>query len=135
MAKKNGSKVIQMLSPENYIRKKARSLPIYECLVNPEWQEQGFANVIIARSHTNGNITACFYLVDLYCLGVKNSHYLFNVTPTDYKDKLGTHSDLESYVQISYKLAHNIVYAGLEFAEEFGFKPDKDFTSITRFML
>ena len=31
MANKNKGKVIQMLSPENYIRKKARSLP---CLLN-----------------------------------------------------------------------------------------------------
>jgi hypothetical protein len=40
-----------------------------------------------------------------------------------------------NFKTISYILAHNIVYAGLEFAEEYGFKPHKDFTSITRFML
>jgi hypothetical protein len=33
MANKIKGKVIQMLSPENYIRKKARSLPIYECWI------------------------------------------------------------------------------------------------------
>lgn len=134
MAKKKTGKVIQMLSPENYIRKKARSLPIHECLVNEEWQEQGFANLVIARIHTNGNITACIYLVDLYCLGVKDTHYLFNSTRLNYHEKIGG-NDKINYTPISYTLAHNIVYAGLEFAEEYGFKPHKDFTSITRFML
>jgi len=67
MANKNKEKVIQMLSPENYIRKKARSLPIYECWVNTNWEGSGMANIVIARSHTNGNITFCIYLVDLYC--------------------------------------------------------------------
>lgn len=134
MAKKNAGKVIQMLSPENYIRKKARSLPIHECLVNEEWQEQGFANLVIARSHTNGNITACIYLVDLYCLGVKDTHYLFNSTRLNYHEKFGG-NDKMNFKPISYTLAHNIVYAGLEFAEEYGFIPHKDFTSITRFML
>jgi len=135
MAKKHAGKVIQMLSPENYIRKKARTLPIFECLVNPEWQNQGFANIVIARSHTNGNITACFFLVDTFCLGIKDTFFLFNVTQTEYREKLGSRAELEDYVKISYELAHNIVYAALEFAEEYGFKPAKDFTSTTQFML
>lgn len=56
------NKVIQMLSPENYIRNKVRTLPIYECLVNSNWEKSKMVHVVIARRHTNGNITACFYL-------------------------------------------------------------------------
>jgi hypothetical protein len=37
--------------------------------------------------------------------------------------------------KIDYTLAHNIIYAGVEFADEYGFKPHKDFASVTRFML
>lgn len=134
MAKKKAGKVIQMLSPENYIRTKARALPIYECLVNPEWKEGGFANIIVARSHTNGNITLCIYLIDLYCLGVKDSYYKFNILRDEYLDILHS-SQITEPIPISYTLVHNIIYAGLEHAEELGFKPHKDFTSITRFML
>jgi len=61
MANKNKGKVIQMLSPENYIRKKARTLPIYECWLNTDWEESGMATVVIARRHTNENITFCLY--------------------------------------------------------------------------
>jgi hypothetical protein len=134
MAKNNKGKVIQMLSPENYIRKKARSLPIFECLVNTEWEEQGVAHVVVARNHTNGNITVCMYLVDLYCLGIKNTQYLFNIPESDYQERK---AEMENVVfePISYEMAHNIVFAGLEYAEEYGFKPHKDFTSITQFML
>ncbi|HHU57361.1 MAG TPA: hypothetical protein GXZ39_03615 [Bacteroidales bacterium] len=32
-------------------------------------------------------------------------------------------------------MAHNIVFAGLEFADEFGFKPCRDFTSTTQYFL
>ena len=39
MAKTSKGKVIQMLSPENYIRQKARTLPVYECMVNSGWDE------------------------------------------------------------------------------------------------
>lgn len=134
MAKKHTGKVIQMLSPENYIRTKARILPIYECLVNAEWKETGIANIIIARSHVNGNITVCFYLVDIFCLGVKNTHYRFNISKEEYQDMVNQSSDMEP-ISISYAFMHNIIYAAVEFADEYGFKPHKDFTSITRFML
>ena len=134
MAKKSAGKVVQMLSPENYIRKKARALPLLECLVNDDWKEQGVAHIVVARSHTNGNITMCMYLIDLFCLGVKNTQYLFNITKTEYQEKKESIDSLV-FEQISYELAHNIVFAGLEYAEEYGFKPHKDFTSITQYML
>jgi hypothetical protein len=34
-----------------------------------------------------------------------------------------------------YVLVHNIILSAVEFAEEYGFKPHKDFTSVTEFML
>ncbi|MDO9040347.1 MAG: hypothetical protein Q7U65_03135, partial [Bacteroidota bacterium] len=135
MGKNNKGKVIQMLSPENYIRKKVRTLPIYECLVRSDWEETKMTTVLVARNHTNGNITDCSYLVDLYCLGVKDSMYLFNVPVHEYeefKERLGREMDM---TEVDYTLAHNIVYAGVEFAEEFGFKPHKDYESVTKFML
>jgi hypothetical protein len=135
MAKNNGGKVIQMLSPENYIRKKARSLSIHECTINSGWKESGLANVSIARKHTNGNITSCFYLIDLLCLGVKDTHYIFNSSPQEYREQLNAIKEKTTLKHVDYALVHNIILAGIEFAEEFGFAPHKDYTSITQYML
>ena len=135
MAKNNKGKVIQMLSPENYIRKKARTLPILECLVKSDWEEAKMATVLVARNHVNGNITVCTYLVDLMCLGVKDSMFLFNVPVHKYEEfKEKVNGGMEM-TEVDYSLAHNIVYAGIEFAEEYGFKPHKDYESVTKFML
>jgi hypothetical protein len=135
MAKKNKGRVVQMLSPENYIRTKARSLPIYECIINSDWEESKTVLLTIARKHTTGNITACYYMIDLMCLGVKETNYSFNISLSDYQlQKAKMHDELE-IERIGYTLAHNIVYASLEYADEFGFTPHKDFTSVTRFML
>lgn len=135
MPKSKKGKVIQMLSPENYIRKKARTLPIFECMVSSEWEETGMCTVVIAREHINGNITFCTYVVDLYCLGVKDTLYQFNVSMTQYRDILEKISTEMEMINIDYALAHNIVLASVEFAEEFGFKPCKEYESITKFML
>ena len=135
MAKNSGGKVIQMLSPENYIRKKARSLPIHECTINSGWEESGLANVSIARKHTNGNITSCFYLIDLLCLGVKDTHYIFNSSPNEYREQLDAIKEKTTLEHVKYALVHNIILAGIEYADELGFAPHKDYTSITQFML
>ena len=112
MTKVKKGKAIQMLSPENYIRKKARTLPIFECLVSTEWEETKMPTVVIARSHTNGNITACTFLVDLGCLGVKNSMFLFNATMFKYSELKETISAGIEMTEVDYPLAHNIILAG-----------------------
>ncbi len=135
MANKNKEKVIQMLSPENYIRKKALSLPIYECWINEDWEDSGVASIVIARRHTNENITFCLYLVDLFCLGVKDSFFRFNISETEFRkfiEKLEEKMEMEI---VEYVLVHNIILSGIEYAEEFGFKPCKDFSSVTQYML
>jgi hypothetical protein len=135
MAKKNKGKVIQMLSPENYIRQKARTLPLFECRINNEWEETGLANITVARKHTNGNLTVGLYLIDLKCLGVKDAHYFFNISESQYRELL---NDIEEQMEtgpVSYTLAHNIIYAGIEFADDYGFKPHRDFTAVAQYIL
>lgn len=131
--KKNQSS--RILSPENYIRQRARNLPVFKCFVNEDWEESGTALVVVARNHINGNITWCSYLVDLGCLGVKDTMYQFNVPEyefDEYKSELEVNFDI---VEINYNVAHNIIYAGWEYAKEIGFEPHKDFLSITSYML
>lgn len=133
MAAKN-QKTTQ-ISPEKYIKTKARSLAVFECIIDNNWKEAGIAQVIVARKHSNGNITAGFYLVDLYCLGVKDSTFLFNNTELEFNSMMDEYIPRKSRLQIDYALAHNIIYAAIDFAENFGFKPEKTFTEITQFIL
>jgi hypothetical protein len=131
MAKKKLAKTLQLLSPENYIRQKARNLALYECLVNKDWEDGKMANIIVARVHANGNMTVGLYLVDLLCLGVKDTQYFFNMPAYEYDELVAKMEDAYGLLKIPYDLAHNIVFAGVVFAEEYGFKPHKDFNSIT----
>ncbi len=125
MSKKKAAKKQASLSPENYIRQKARNLPMAECFVTPDWKEAGECNILVARRHTNGNYTLGFYLIDTYCLGVKDAGYRFNISESEYyelKENFG--GNLEP---VTYNEAHNIVYGALAYAEDLGFSPHKDF--------
>lgn len=135
MAKSKKNPPVQKLSPENYIRQKARTLPIFECWASPDWEKTGTASVCVSRIHTNGNITFAMYLVDLYCLGVKESIYNFNFTMSEFRDFLDKVAKNISIVKVDYVLAHNIVYAAIEYADELGFKPHKSFTSVSQYVL
>lgn len=137
MAKKKGKQAqqFQLLTPEKYIRQKARNLPIEECYVTDDWQDEegAEAEVIVARRHANGNYTFCVYVVDTRCLGLKSSVYRFNVTPDEYESYI---SDVvyDCGIKISYNEAHNFIYGAIAFAEDYGIAPDKSF-NLTQYVL
>ncbi|HPF04133.1 MAG TPA: hypothetical protein PLV06_14415 [Bacteroidales bacterium] len=128
-------KAFRPLSPEEYIRTKSGTLPIYQCLINSDWENAHLANIIIARKHPEGNITACLYLVDLYCQGVKDTTWFFNKPVTEYNGIMQDINNRLEMEETEYALVHNIIYAALEFAEDYDFHPHRDFTSVSRFML
>ncbi len=113
------------LSPEKYIKTRARMLPIYKCYLSKGWKAAGIANVIVARKHVTGNLTIGIYLVDLLCLGVKETLVLFNVE-TDELDRI-LKSEGSQWDETTYNLVHNIIFASLEYALEFEIEPHKEF--------
>lgn len=136
MAKKKNKqtqKQPQQLSPEKYIRLKARSLPVAKCLITKGWEDHGLLHVVVARQHAGGTYTVGIYLVDTYCLGVKDSFYQFNMTPYDFNSLV---DDLlfSSCIEATYEEAHNIVYGAIAYAEDLGVKPDKSF-DLMQYML
>ncbi len=136
MSRKKHKKNVQiLLSPEKYIRSRCRSIPFGECYINNDWREDGLAQVFIARKHSNDNLTVGIYLVDVFCLGVKDTFYRFNISTIEYDDFIENVSKDVNLVPVDYLLAHNIIYGAIGFAEDFGFSPHKEFTKTTQFVL
>jgi hypothetical protein len=123
------------LSPEKYIQTKARSLPVHECLINSDWQSSGMATVLVSRKQPSGNFIVGVYIVDVLCLGLKITYFYFNQTARYYEEEL---KDLLFQGQLSvpcdYVLAHNVIYGAVAYAEDLGFRPDKDF-AVTQYIL
>ncbi|MBE0647135.1 MAG: hypothetical protein IH596_05050 [Bacteroidales bacterium] len=120
-----------LLSPEKYIRTRARTLPVGSCYINDNWRESGYATILVTRIHINGNVTHGAYMVDLYCLGVKDSFWKFNEHPKDFHELLDKQQrENDSGIRmrkVDYQLVHNIIYGAIAFAEELGFHPHKTF--------
>jgi len=123
---------MQTLSPRKYVQTKARTLPVSKCMVNKDWEESQIANVSVMRKHTNGNVTIGLYRIDLLCLGVKDTVFFFNTSENEFFSAYS--HELADFKEIDYALAHNIIYAGHDFALEFDIHPHHNF-EVTRYIL
>ena len=134
MAKKKQKKQqtgSQFLSPEQYMKQRVRSLEIGTCYITEDIEECGEGHIVVTRKHTGGRISAAFYLVDILCLGVKDSFYHLRLAEEELDDLLDNGLDFR---ECSYEEAHNWIYGAISWAEEAGIEPDKSF-AITQYML
>lgn len=130
MAKKKQRKQgQQFLSPEQNLKQRARMLEIGKCYMT-DLTEYGLGHVIVTRNHTGGKVSMADYLVDIYCLGVKDSFYRIRMEDYEVEDIV----DQLDAKECSYHEAHNWVYGAIAFAEEAGIEPEKGF-NLTQFML
>src|SRR5204863_3420959 len=109
----------------------ARTFPLVECLISAEWQkdEPGLVQILMARQQPDGDICFGVYLIDTYCLGLKNTFANAGLSRSRYINEL--HNRIfraGKPVECSIELAHQMIYQAIEYAEQFGFEPQKDFT-------
>ena len=121
----------QFLSPEKFMKQRARSLEIGTCFVSEDMHEYGEGYVIVTRRHTGGRISVAFYLIDIFCLGVKDSFYRLRLEEDELEEMLDR---MPNIIKCSYEEAHNWVYGAIAWAEEAGIAPDKSF-AVTKYML
>ena len=134
--KKQISKPQVQLSPANYIKQAARKVPVYECLINEGWEEGGMAQIFIARKKQHGNIILGVYIVDTFCLGLKNTMFQHNMSEIEYelhKREISRNTNMD-WKKLPSNTCFNIIYGAIEYAEDLGFMPNKDF-STTEYIL
>ena len=131
--KKKNIQPQQMLSPEQFIKQKARNLPIEVCYISKDIEEVGEGTVIVVRRHPNDKFTLATYLLDIFCLGVKDTFYRLRLDEFEYEEFFDKYTSME-VKEITYNEAHNWIYGAIAFAEEAGIAPHKDF-NVTQYML
>ncbi|MCU0449859.1 MAG: hypothetical protein MUC97_08455 [Bernardetiaceae bacterium] len=108
---------------------RVRKLPFLEAWLNPNWRRIGFACVLVVRQHVNGNFSYGGFLIDVFCLGIKDALFFANQTKAEYDELLERYfSNLGGNPErIGYNEAHNLVFGALAYAEDLGFAPHPDF--------
>ncbi len=120
--------------PKRMIRR-AGSFPVHECLIGDNWQEKMMANIVLSRRQPDGLIAFGVYLVDIGCLGLKSTFCNANFSTARYEQELkGRMEDGFELVDCPLALAHEIIYGGIDYAEQLGFRPDRDFRLSRHFL-
>jgi hypothetical protein len=89
----------------------------------------GLVAVLVARDARRGKISVCGYLVDVYCLGVKNA--LGPRVVDDRRLVQLRRSFFDAYhtepIAAPVELAQHLVFGAVEYARSLGFAPHPDF--------
>ncbi len=102
--------------------------PVYDCYIGKEWQEVGKTMVIIVRTMPTKLFFASFFLVDAFCLGVKDTYLKINLNKEDIeflKDNIDA-SGCGGVISISYSDARSIIFGAVDYAQSLGFDPYQD---------
>lgn len=107
--------------------RQARNYPLEGCWVQSGWQESGLAVVVVARRQPNGLLVFGNFLVDHFCLGVKNCFVQDDVSPGLFYARLPEMLPKGKPTALEPALAHELVYGSIEYAARLGFRPHRDF--------
>jgi hypothetical protein len=90
------------------------------------WQDEGITPVVVARTQENGRIIFGVYLVDYYCLGIKDAYTRVDYSSNRFERDLPKLC-ANAPIPCSVGLAHELIYGALEYANILGFDPHPDF--------
>ena len=85
------------------------------------------AQVTVTRRKPNGHLVVGIFLVDIYCLGVKNTIVRHDVSEAELMESMRPQLERHPMEEISYEEAHNLIYGAIAYAEDAGIPRYKEF--------
>ncbi len=107
--------------------KMAGRRPLRECLINDGWKTSYLAQVLLSRDRPGGGVALGFFLVDIGCLGVKNTIANDTLTTAEYDEFIGKLTQQENMIPCDSAFAVKLVQTAVEYAKGAGFRPEKDY--------
>ncbi|MFA5262509.1 MAG: UPF0149 family protein [Opitutaceae bacterium] len=99
----------------------------FEAWIASGWSEQGIANVIVSRTRSDGCVDAGFFLVDAWCLGIKDAFLFENAPPSMLQEVLDEQIPATTRERIHPACAKRLIDGAIAYADKLGFLPCKDF--------
>lgn len=129
-AAKRGRQGAMGFSSARAMLRVARNFPILECLIGDDWQGNplNLARIIVARQQPDTSVAFGSFLVDMACLGVKDTFANADVPLSEYRGEfMPLVEQMGPLSPCPPDLAHQIIYQSIDYAARFGFKPQKDY--------
>ena len=105
----------------------AARAPILDCFISEDVWEGGIGYAIISRELPHNQVAVANFLVDQYCLGVKNA-FAAIMTKAEYENRLiGELEERFTLIRVTPPTARNFVEQAVEYARRLGLNPHQDY--------
>lgn len=104
----------------------AERWPVVRAVVSDGLWDTGIGHLLIARQESQGRLVLAVFLVDVYCLGVKDAFWRAGFQ-ADLEDVLHRLEEIGSVSSITPACLAKILKGSVEYAASFGFAPHPDY--------
>ena len=109
----------------------ASNSPIHECLVPKGIFDLGLGDVVISRKMPEGEIAASVFLVDTYCLGVKDCFFT-SVSKSEYDNRITPLRQNENLERVDPEYAVKLIEDAVAYAKGIGFNSHKEYSLVKK---
>lgn len=121
------SELLRRTSKDPTIRlRSAAKWPIVRAFTTKTLWSEGIGTVLIARQESAGNFVYGVYLVDTYCLGVKNAFWEAG-SLADLNEVIEKIARSQTLQEVTPEYLVKIVTGAVDYARSFGFAPHPDY--------
>jgi hypothetical protein len=104
----------------------AGSWPVVRALVGAQLWDEGIGYLLIARQESEGRVIYAGFLVDVYCLGVKNAFWGAG-TQKELAEMIRKMDEMQRMQPITPACLAKIIQGAVEYAQSYGFRPHPDY--------
>jgi len=106
---------------------RAATAPILHCCTTDVLWDEGMSNVLVSRRLNNGSVAYAVFLLDIYCLGVKD--VVFDVVPQSHYDRQVYDKMFEDYqiVELQPEAMRKLIEGAVDYARDIGLSPHADY--------
>jgi hypothetical protein len=104
----------------------AKNSPIEGCLIRKNIFSEGIGTAIVSRKMPNSRLGIGVFLLDVWCLGVKNTYFSV-LSEDEYADRIKEINVHETLENIHPSCARKLIEQCINYSDGLGFKPHKDF--------
>jgi hypothetical protein len=104
----------------------AASAPIHSCTMSAGLFEAGIGWVTLARTLPLGEVAASAFLVDAFCLGIKDAFFAVT-TKEQFEDRMAAVSENDAMIDIEPSVALKLLRDAARYAGSFGLPPSDAF--------
>lgn len=107
--------------------------PVVACLVPDDLWDTGMGTVAIARKMPDGELAVAGFLLDVFCLGVKDAFW--RITPPEgFREVRESIEREQSQREVSPEYFAKLVYQTADYGQSLGFPPPHDFRHAQRLL-